>query len=105
MEEEIEFILTTAAQYLHKAPSRGDVLSMFAGIRPLVKAGATVLPEDRAGLIIEKLQKSNATKPRTVKTLSSMIASTFQKQITDEEVAAFFGVLVWGTRMLSRSKK
>jgi glycerol-3-phosphate dehydrogenase len=40
MEDEIEFILTTAAQYLHKAPSRTDVLSMFAGIRPLVKAGA-----------------------------------------------------------------
>lgn len=40
MEEEIEFILTTAAQYLHKAPSRSDVLSVFAGIRPLVKAGA-----------------------------------------------------------------
>ena len=40
MEEEIEFILTTAAQYLHKAPSRSDVLSVFAGIRPLVKSGA-----------------------------------------------------------------
>ena len=40
MEEEIEFILTTAAQYLHKAPRRSDVLSVFAGIRPLVKSGA-----------------------------------------------------------------
>ncbi len=39
MEQEIEFILTTAAQYLHKAPTRGDVLSVFAGIRPLVRAG------------------------------------------------------------------
>jgi glycerol-3-phosphate dehydrogenase len=38
-EEEIEFILTTAAQYLCKAPSRADVLSVFVGIRPLVKAG------------------------------------------------------------------
>ncbi|HUL51939.1 MAG TPA: glycerol-3-phosphate dehydrogenase/oxidase, partial [Opitutaceae bacterium] len=37
-EEEIEFILTTAAQYLHKAPSRADVLSVFVGIRPLVTA-------------------------------------------------------------------
>ncbi len=40
MEEEIEFILSTAAQYLHKAPARSDVLSVFAGIRPLVKSGA-----------------------------------------------------------------
>ncbi len=38
MEEEIEFILTTAGQYLHKAPSRSDVLSVFTGIRPLVRA-------------------------------------------------------------------
>jgi glycerol-3-phosphate dehydrogenase len=34
--QEIEFILATAAQYLAKAPKRSDVLSVFAGIRPLV---------------------------------------------------------------------
>ena len=38
-EEEIEFILSTAALYLERAPSRGDVLSAFAGIRPLVRSG------------------------------------------------------------------
>jgi glycerol-3-phosphate dehydrogenase len=38
MEEEIEFILKTAGQYLHKAPTRSDVLSVYTGIRPLVKA-------------------------------------------------------------------
>ncbi len=37
-EEEIEFILQTAGLYLHKAPCRRDVLSVFTGIRPLVKA-------------------------------------------------------------------
>ena len=39
MEQEIDFILTTAAQYLAKAPARADVQSMFAGVRPLVKSG------------------------------------------------------------------
>jgi len=39
MEEEIDFILATASNYLAKKPDRDDVLSMFAGIRPLVKAG------------------------------------------------------------------
>src|ERR1700676_3872854 len=39
MEEEIDFILTNAAQYLTKQPSRSDVLSVFAGLRPLVKVG------------------------------------------------------------------
>jgi glycerol-3-phosphate dehydrogenase len=38
MEEEVEFILQTAGRYLHKAPARSDVLSVFTGIRPLVKA-------------------------------------------------------------------
>ena len=37
--EEIEFILETAAQYLVKPPTREDVLSVFVGIRPLVKSG------------------------------------------------------------------
>jgi glycerol-3-phosphate dehydrogenase len=39
LEKEVEFILTTAGQYLHKPPTREDVLSVFVGIRPLVKAG------------------------------------------------------------------
>jgi glycerol-3-phosphate dehydrogenase len=38
LESEIEFILSTAGQYLAKTPTRGDVLSVFAGIRPLVRA-------------------------------------------------------------------
>ncbi|HEV3270885.1 MAG TPA: glycerol-3-phosphate dehydrogenase/oxidase [Candidatus Methylacidiphilales bacterium] len=39
MEEEIGFMLETAGLYLAKKPSRGDILSAFAGIRPLVKSG------------------------------------------------------------------
>jgi glycerol-3-phosphate dehydrogenase len=34
---EIDFLLETAALYLNVAPSRDDVLSVFTGIRPLVK--------------------------------------------------------------------
>ncbi len=37
--EEIDFILETASGYLAEPPTRADVLSAFAGIRPLVKAG------------------------------------------------------------------
>ena len=37
-EKEVEFILETAARYLDKPPSRADVLSVYTGIRPLVKA-------------------------------------------------------------------
>jgi len=38
-DQEIEFILDTAALYLSRPPKRSDVLSVFVGIRPLVKAG------------------------------------------------------------------
>jgi len=38
---EIDFILETAGRYLAKQPQRSDVLSAFAGIRPLVRAGGS----------------------------------------------------------------
>lgn len=38
-ETEIDFILETASGYLARRPSKEDILSVFTGIRPLVKAG------------------------------------------------------------------
>jgi glycerol-3-phosphate dehydrogenase len=38
--EEIEFLLSHAARYLTRHPQRSDVLSVFAGIRPLVRSDA-----------------------------------------------------------------
>jgi len=38
MDHEIEFLLKHTARYLSKDPEPGDVLSMFAGLRPLVSA-------------------------------------------------------------------
>ena len=35
LEEEIEFVLKTSAQYLTRPPQREDVLCVFAGLRPL----------------------------------------------------------------------
>ena len=40
LESEVDFVLETAGQYLLKHPTRKDVLSVFAGLRPLAK------PED-----------------------------------------------------------
>ena len=42
LDAEIDFILATAARYLDPAPTRADVLSVFAGLRPLVKAPETI---------------------------------------------------------------
>jgi len=57
--DEIDFIMTHAARYLTKDPTPADVLSVFAGLRPLVKSGTrtSVLSRDhtihgsRAGLV------------------------------------------------------
>jgi glycerol-3-phosphate dehydrogenase len=38
LDQEIDFMLETAKLYLEKKPSRSDILSVFAGIRPLVKS-------------------------------------------------------------------
>jgi glycerol-3-phosphate dehydrogenase len=38
---EIDFILETAGGYLAKQPTRADILSVFTGIRPLVKVNGT----------------------------------------------------------------
>ena len=47
LSSEIAFILETAGQYLEKAPRREDVLSVFAGLRPLAapKEGSTKTKE------------------------------------------------------------
>lgn len=37
---EVDYLLQHAARYLTRAPARADVLSAFAGLRPLVKDGA-----------------------------------------------------------------
>ncbi|MEK7953774.1 glycerol-3-phosphate dehydrogenase/oxidase [Luteolibacter soli] len=39
LQEEVDFLMTHAARYLSRDPKPEDVLSVFAGLRPLVKAG------------------------------------------------------------------
>lgn len=41
-ESEMEFVLETAGEYLEKKPTRDDVLSVFAGIRPLIRSSTQV---------------------------------------------------------------
>ena len=40
MEHEIDFVLETLGDYLRRKPTRDDIRSTFAGIRPLVKRGS-----------------------------------------------------------------
>ncbi|MGK2899365.1 MAG: PIN domain-containing protein [Burkholderiaceae bacterium] len=60
---------------------------------PLVKAATTKSPQERLDLVVAKLQQLAASKPRTLKTLSSTIGSLFQKQLAEEEVASMVSEL------------
>jgi glycerol-3-phosphate dehydrogenase len=61
LESEIAFVLENAGKYLAKRPSRPDILSVFAGVRPLVNKGNTLntasisrghaIEIDRSGLV------------------------------------------------------
>jgi glycerol-3-phosphate dehydrogenase len=57
LREEIEFLLKHAARYLTKDPKPKDVLSAFAGLRPLVKHGKTrntaLVPRDHTIMVSE----------------------------------------------------
>jgi hypothetical protein len=55
---------------------------------PAVKAAQVKSPEERAILFMSRLLQPKATKPRTEKTLRSAISAHFQRQLTDEEIAA-----------------
>lgn len=61
---------------------------------PLVKAGATKTLAERLQFVVDKLSLPKATKPRTVKTLTSAVGSFFQKQLSEEEVAEVIEALV-----------
>jgi glycerol-3-phosphate dehydrogenase len=71
LEEEIEFILKTAKKYLTKAPTRKDVLSVFAGLRPLAA------PEGN-----EKKTKEISRGHKIVVSLSGMLTMTGGKWTT-----------------------
>jgi len=54
---------------------------------PLIKTATAKSPEERLREFVAKLQLPKATKPRTVKTLSSSINALFQKQLSEKDVA------------------
>lgn len=60
---------------------------------PIVKAANSKSIEQRLDIVIARLRQLKAAKPRTVKTLSSTIASLFQKQLSDADITALLDAL------------
>lgn len=63
---------------------------------PLVKAANTKTPEERLQILLATFRQPQVTRPRTVKTLSSSIASHFQQQLSEEEVAGLIACMAEG---------
>jgi hypothetical protein len=61
---------------------------------PVVKASNAKSPQDRIAVILARLQQLKASKPRTIRTLSSTIASLFQNHLSEEEVRSLVQSLV-----------
>lgn len=77
LEEEINFILSTAAQYLKKDPQKKDVLSVFAGLRPLAAQ------QDNQSQSTKEISRSH----RLMVSLSGLITITGGKWTTYRKMA------------------
>jgi glycerol-3-phosphate dehydrogenase len=77
-EEEIEFVLNTAAAYLTKPPEREDVLCVFAGLRPLAA------PKRNAD---EKKTKEISRSHKLISSDSGLITITGGKWTTYRQMA------------------
>lgn len=60
---------------------------------PMVKAANSKSLPEKLAVVISDLQRRGASKPRTVKTLSSTINSIFQKQLPEEELTTLLSEL------------
>ena len=60
---------------------------------PLRKASNSKSTPEKMDVVVANLQQRGASRPRTVKTLTSTISSLFQKQLCDEDLAALLEAL------------
>ena len=58
------------------------------GDMPIVKAANSKTQPEKLAVIVTNLKQRGASKPRTVKTLSSTMSSLFQKALAEDELAA-----------------
>ncbi len=94
LEEEIDFVLNTAAQYLKKDPQKKDVLSVFAGLRPLAAQ------QDSESQSTKEISRSH----RLMVSLSGLITITGGKWTTYRKMAEDTVNKAWMVGGLSKRK-
>lgn len=55
---------------------------------PIVKASNMKSPTEKVAVVVANLKQRGASRPRTIKTLTSTVSSLFQKALPDTEVAS-----------------
>ena len=60
---------------------------------PLLKAANSKSTPEKVDVVVANLQQRGASRPRTVKTLTSTIRSLFQKQLGEDDLAALLKAL------------
>ena len=78
LDSEIEFILNTAGRYMSRKPQRSDVLSVFAGLRPL----AAPKKEGKSTKEISRSHKIFVSKNKLV-TITGGKWTTYRKMAED----------------------
>ncbi|MBM4164280.1 MAG: hypothetical protein FJ222_07555 [Lentisphaerae bacterium] len=81
------------AKKIHAAreTSVADIPVLKAPVGAVAPAGT--LTTSRIQTILDYLKKPKATRPRTLKTMTSHIKATFKKQLTDDEVAELIAAM------------
>jgi len=83
--EEIDFILREASRYLERAPTRNDILSAWAGLRPLVK------PQGTAGTETRRISREHVilVSPQGLVTVTGGKWTTYRAMAEDVLAACF----------------
>ena len=72
---------------------------------PLLKAANSKSIPEKVAVVVANLKQRGASKPRTLKTLSSTISSLFQKQLSEDELTSLLAELqTRGFILLNESK-
>lgn len=72
---------------------------------PLLKVANSKTDPEKIDVVVENLQQRGASKPRTLKTLTSTINSLFQKQLSEEDLVALLkGLQAKGFIVINETK-
>jgi hypothetical protein len=87
LKEKFQVVLNQKGPF--KCPNRVDSIKTIAQPKTIPKAPAAVKPKtNKLALVVADLERRGNSKPRTLKTLMSTVASTLPKDLSEAETTA-----------------